>query len=84
MAVAVPGASLAALVRSRSYVLGHLGLQNLLHHPLADLAQEAGIVQQDLLRHLHIHPTMIFGHRHSVSDRLLLTPTILEDDGPSF
>jgi hypothetical protein len=47
--------------------------------------RKGGIVQQGLLRQPCVHPTMIFGHRHySVSDRLLLTPTILEDDGLSF
>jgi len=71
VAVALPGASLDALVRGdAAYVFGHLGLQNLLHSPLHDLTQEAGIVQQDLLHQLRVHPAMIFGHRHSVSDWL--------------
>jgi hypothetical protein len=47
--------------------MGHLDLQQLLHHPLDDLTQEAGIVQQDLLHQLRVQPTMICGHRHSVS-----------------
>jgi hypothetical protein len=34
--------------------MGHLDLQQLLHHPLDDLTQEAGIVQQDLLHQLRV------------------------------
>jgi hypothetical protein len=67
VAVAVSGASLEALVGCCSYVLGHFGFQDLLHHSLADLTQKAGIVQQSLLHQFSIHPTMIFGHRHSLS-----------------
>jgi hypothetical protein len=63
----VAGALLGALVGGGSYVLAHLSLQDLLHHPLDDLAQEGRIVQQDLLRHLCVHSTMIFGHRRSFS-----------------
>jgi len=65
-------------------VLGHLCLKDLLHHPLDDLTQEVGIVEQNLLHQLRVQPTMIFGHRHSVSIGCLRTPTILEDDGLSF
>ncbi len=50
VAVAVSGARRAAFVGGCSYVLGHLGLKDLLHHPLRYLAQEARIIQQDLLR----------------------------------
>jgi hypothetical protein len=39
-----------ALVGSSAYVLGHLGLQHLLHRPLDDLLREAGVVHQNLLR----------------------------------
>jgi hypothetical protein len=59
-----------ALVGSGAYVPGHLGFQQLLEHPLDDLVQEVRVVQQDPLHRLCIHPTMIVGHRHSVSDRL--------------
>jgi hypothetical protein len=39
------GTLLGSLVGSGSYVLAHLGLQDLLHYPLDDLAQEGRIVQ---------------------------------------
>ena len=43
IAVTLPSASFDALVRgSAAYVLGHLGFQNLLHHPLGDLAKKVG------------------------------------------
>jgi hypothetical protein len=67
VAVAVPSASLEALVGCCSYVLGHFGFQDLLHHSLADLKQKARIVQQNLLHQFSVHPTMICGHRHSLS-----------------
>jgi hypothetical protein len=66
MAVAMAGASCAALVGSSTDVLGHFGLQDLLHYPLHDLAQKGWVVQQHLLRHLRVHITMIFGHRRSI------------------
>jgi hypothetical protein len=56
VAVAVPGASLDALIGCRSYVLGHLGLKDLLHHSLADLTQKTRIVQQNILYQFSIHP----------------------------
>jgi hypothetical protein len=56
-----------ALVGSSADVLGHLRFQQLLEHPLDDLVQEVRVVQQDPLRHLCIQPTMICGHRYSVS-----------------
>jgi hypothetical protein len=63
IAVALTG--VGAFVGSCSYVLGHLRFQHLLQNPLDDLAQEVGLVQQDLLRHLLVHPTMTVGHRRS-------------------
>jgi len=70
VAVALAATGDAALVGSGAYVLCHLRLQQLLHHPLDDLTQKAGVVQQGslqvALRQFRIHPTMIFGHRHSV------------------
>jgi hypothetical protein len=48
--VSMAFAGTGAFVGSGSYVLGHLGLQDLLHHPLDDLAQEARVVEQDPLR----------------------------------
>jgi hypothetical protein len=57
-----------ALVGSSAYVLDHLGFQQLLEHPLDDLVQEVRIIQQDPLHRLCIRPTMIVGHRHSVSE----------------
>jgi hypothetical protein len=42
-------------------MLGHLRFEHLLEHPLDNLAQEAGIVEQDLLHRLRVHPTMICG-----------------------
>ena len=47
VAVAVPGAPCAPLVARGSHVRGHLRLQNRLQHPLHDLLEEGGIVQQD-------------------------------------
>jgi hypothetical protein len=40
-------------------MLSHLGFQDSLHRPLHDLAQESGVVRQDLLHQLCVHPTMI-------------------------
>jgi hypothetical protein len=60
-------AGVGALVGSSAYVLGHLCFQQLLEHPLDDLVQEVRVVQQDSLHRLCIQPTMIVGHRHSVS-----------------
>jgi hypothetical protein len=60
-AVALSGAPLGSLVRRCSNVLGHLRFEHLLEHPLDNLAQEAGIVEQDLLHRLRVHPTMICG-----------------------
>ena len=65
-------------------MLGHLGLQDLLHYPLYDLAQEVGIVQQDLLHQLRVRPTMICGHRHSVSIRLTSNTDHLGGRWPFF
>ena len=62
----------------------YLCFQELLEHPLHDLVQEVWVIQQDPLRHLCIQPTMIWGHRRSFSIGCLRTPTILEDDDPSF
>ncbi len=62
MSVAVAFAVLGALVGGGAHVLGHLGLQKLLEHPLYYLAQEVGVVQQEPLRHLLDRPTMVFGH----------------------
>jgi hypothetical protein len=39
-------------------VLGHYGFQDLLHHSLAE---------QNLLHQFSVYPTMISGHRHSLS-----------------
>jgi hypothetical protein len=63
IAVALTG--VGAFVGSGAYVIGHLCFQHLLEHPLNDLAQELRLVQQDLLRHLLVHPTMICAHRLS-------------------
>jgi hypothetical protein len=84
VAVASPGASLDALVRGGAHVLGHLRFEHLLEHPLHDLAQEAGIVQQGPLHRLRVQPTMILGHRHSVSDRLTLDTNHLGGRWPLF
>jgi hypothetical protein len=62
-------------------MLCHLRLEDLLHHALYNLLEEVGIGQQDLLRQLRVHPTMIMGHRRSLSIDCLQTPTILEDNG---
>ena len=62
-------------------MLCHLRLEDLLHHALYNLLQEVGIGQQALLRQLRVHPTMIMGHRRSLSIGCLQTPTILEDNG---
>jgi hypothetical protein len=68
VAVAVAGATHDALIGGSTHVLGHLRLQELLDHSLDDLLQEAGIVQENPLRDLLCQPTMIFGHRYSVSE----------------
>jgi hypothetical protein len=62
VSVALAGASLGALVRGCSCVLGHLGLEDLLHRPFDGLTQEARIVQQeDLLHQLRVHLAMFCG-----------------------
>jgi hypothetical protein len=70
MPVAMALAGIGALVGSGAHVLGHLRFEHLLKHPLDDFPEQTCIVQQDILHHLRVRPTMIWGHRHSVSDRL--------------
>jgi hypothetical protein len=65
-------------------MLGHLRLQQLLQHPLDDLLEKAEVVQQDLLRHLGVRPTMLVGHRRSVSDRLPSNTNHLGGRSPFF
>ena len=73
-AVAIPGAPLAALVPPRPEMGGHLLLQDRLHRPLHDPAQEARIVQQDRLCQAAPVGTIALGHRHSRRDSGANTP----------
>jgi hypothetical protein len=60
--VTLPRAPLGSLVGGSAYVLGHLSFQQLLKHPLYDLLEEGGLVEQHCLRDLLGPPTMVFGH----------------------
>jgi hypothetical protein len=62
-------------------LLSDLCLEALLHHALYNVLEEVGIGQQDLLRQLRVHLTMIMGHRRPLSMGCLQTPTILKDIG---